>query len=64
MNNGVSPLLAAAVRHQSFTLGRELAQRDLFSSRLPDLLAREFTRILPLVRWLNRSLGLRTLARR
>ena len=66
MPRGYSSSHAAAtlLRHQSFTLGRELAQHDLFSSRLPDLLAREFTRILPLVRWLNRSLGLRTLARR
>jgi len=55
---------ATLLRHQSYTLGRELEQRDLFSPRLPDLLAREYARILPLVHWLNRSLGLRTLARR
>ena len=52
------------LRHQSFTLGREMRQRDLFSARLPDLLARDFARLLPLVRWLNGALGLRTLARR
>ncbi len=55
---------ALLLRHQSFTLGRELTERELFSPRLPDLLAREYVRILPLVRWLNGALGLRTLARR
>ena len=55
---------ATLLRHRSFTLGRELAQRDLFSARLPDVLAREYARILPLVRWINHTLGLRTLARR
>jgi uncharacterized protein (TIGR02453 family) len=55
---------ATLLRHQSYTLGRELRQRDLFSPRLPDLLAKEYAHLLPLVRWLNASLGLRTLARR
>ncbi len=55
---------ASLLRHQSFTLGRELTERELFSPRLPDLLAREYVRILPLVRWLNGALGLRMLARR
>lgn len=55
---------AELLRHQSFTMGRELRDADLFSARLPDLLAREFTRLVPLVRWLNGALGLRTLARR
>jgi uncharacterized protein (TIGR02453 family) len=55
---------AALLRHQSFTVGRALTERELFSPRLPDLLAREYARMLPLVRWLNGALGLRTLARR
>lgn len=55
---------AALLRHQSYTLGRDVAQRDLSSARLPDVLARDYARILPLVRWINRALGLRTLARR
>jgi uncharacterized protein (TIGR02453 family) len=55
---------AALLRHTSFTLGRDLPARDLQSPRLPDLLARDFGRILPLVRWLNGALGLRTAARR
>lgn len=55
---------AELLRHQSFTMGRELPDADLLSARLPDLLAREFARLVPLVRWLNGALGLRTLARR
>jgi uncharacterized protein (TIGR02453 family) len=55
---------ATLLRHQSFTVGRELTDAELFSPRLPDLLAREYAHILPLVRWLNGALGLRTLARR
>ncbi len=52
------------LRYQSFTVGRDLSERELFGPRLPDLLAREYARIVPLVRWLNGALGLRTLARR
>ncbi len=55
---------ATLLRHQSYTLGRELASRDVLSARLPDLLARDFQRLAPLVRWINDALGLRTLARR
>src|SRR3954462_2576202 len=44
---------AALLRHQSYTLGRELKQADLFSAKLPDLLAKEYANLLPLVRWLN-----------
>ena len=55
---------AALLRHQSYTIGRELKQADLFSAKLPDLLAKEYAMMLPLVRWINGALGLRTLARR
>jgi uncharacterized protein (TIGR02453 family) len=55
---------ATLLRHQSFTVGRDLTDRELFSPTLPDVLARDYARILPLVRWLNGALGLRTLARR
>jgi uncharacterized protein (TIGR02453 family) len=55
---------AVLLRHRSYTVGRELSERDLFTPRLPDLLAREYARIVPLVRWLNGALGLRPLARR
>ena len=55
---------AALLRHRSYTLGRELPSSDLQSARLPDVLARDFQRLAPLVRWINGALGLRTLARR
>jgi uncharacterized protein (TIGR02453 family) len=66
MPRGYAPAHPAAtlLRHQSFTVGRRLTERELFSRRLADMLARDFARILPLVRWLNAALGLRTLARR
>jgi uncharacterized protein (TIGR02453 family) len=66
MPRGYAPTHPAAtlLRHQSFTVGRPITERELFSRRLADTLARDFERILPLVRWLNGGLGLRTLARR
>ena len=55
---------ADLLRHQSFTVGRMLGDDELFGPRLPDLLARDYARLVPLVRWFNGALGLRTLARR
>ena len=55
---------ADLLRHQSFTVGRTLRDKELFSPRLADLLARDYGRLVPLVRWFNGALGLRTLARR
>ncbi len=55
---------ADLLRHQSFTVGRPLTEAELMHPRLPALLAREYARILPLVRWINDALGLRRLARR
>ncbi len=55
---------AELLRHQSFTVGRTLTEQELSSPALPDLLAGEYARILPLVRWINGALGLRPLARR
>ncbi len=55
---------AAVLRHQSYTLGRELTQREVLSAKLPDILAKEYALLLPLVRWLNGSLGLRVAAQR
>lgn len=55
---------AELLRHQSFTMGRLVRERDLFGAKLADVLAREFERLVPLVRWLNGAMGLRTLARR
>ncbi len=55
---------ADLLRHRSYTIGREIPEKELFSPRLPDLLARDYARILPLVRWINGALGLRTMAAR
>ena len=55
---------ADLMRHQSFTVGRMLTDVELFSPRLADLLARDYARLVPFVRWFNGALGLRTLARR
>ena len=55
---------AALLRHQSFTVGRALSDAELFSPRLADVLARDYARLVPFVRWFNNALGLRTLARR
>jgi uncharacterized protein (TIGR02453 family) len=55
---------APLLRHQSFTTGRRLSEREVLSTKLPDLLARDYALMLPLVRWLNAALGHRTAARR
>ena len=45
------------LRYQSFTASRDLTEREVLSSRLPDLLARDFAALVPLVRWLNQAIG-------
>src|SRR5438309_233854 len=52
------------LRYQSFTAGRRLSDSQAKSARLPALLAADFARLLPLVRWLNGALGLRAATRR
>jgi uncharacterized protein (TIGR02453 family) len=52
------------LRHQSFVLGRGLAAAEVTSESLPGLLQRDFETMLPLVRWLNRVLGLMPASRR
>ena len=52
------------LRYQSFTLGRALSDAQVTSARLPALVAEDFAAMLPLVRWLNASLGLKPAARR
>jgi uncharacterized protein (DUF2461 family) len=49
---------AQYLRFQSFTTGRELADGDVTSAKLPSLLAREYEALLPLVRWINGAFGL------
>jgi uncharacterized protein (TIGR02453 family) len=45
------------LKYQSFVTGRAVKNTDVTSGKLPALLARDFERMLPLVRWLNRALG-------
>ena len=52
------------LKYQSFVLGREMSDDHATSVRLPDRLERDYTAILPLVRWLNRALGLMPATRR
>jgi hypothetical protein len=44
--------------------GREIATDQATSGRLPALLERDFEAMLPLVRWINRALGLMPANRR
>ena len=52
------------LRYQSFTLGRPLTDAQVTGARLTTTLETEFKAILPLVRWLNDVLGLKSLAHR
>jgi uncharacterized protein (TIGR02453 family) len=52
------------LRFQSFTSGRTLTDAQVTSASLSSLLAREYEAVLPLVRWLNGSLGFRPASRR
>lgn len=52
------------LRHQSFTLGKPLTDAQVTSARLTTTLQNEFETILPLVRWLNATLGLETAEKR
>lgn len=55
---------AAWLKYQSFTMGRPLTDAEVTGVRLPTILEQEYTRLLPLVRWLNRALGLAPATRR
>jgi uncharacterized protein (TIGR02453 family) len=48
---------AGWLRFQSFTASRDMPEREVLSPRLPDILARDFAAIVPLVRWLNQAIG-------
>jgi len=52
------------LKFQSFTTGRALSDAQATSARLPALLEADFRLMLPLVRWINRVLGLRAADRR
>jgi len=52
------------LRYQSFTVSAPLTDPQVTDSRLPDRMARDYQSMLPLVRWLNRSLGYMPAAKR
>jgi uncharacterized protein (TIGR02453 family) len=45
------------LRYRSFTAGRDLDLDEVLSSRLPNILERDFAALIPLVRWLNEAIG-------
>jgi uncharacterized protein (TIGR02453 family) len=51
---------AGWLRYQSFTATRDLDEREVLSPRLPEVLARDFAALVPLVRWLNEAIGYRS----
>jgi uncharacterized protein (TIGR02453 family) len=52
------------LRHQSFTVGRPLTDAQVTGPRLTAILESDYETMLPLVRWLNGTLGLEPLRRR
>jgi len=52
------------LRHQSFTVGRSLTDAQVTGPRLTAILESDYEAMLPLVRWLNGTLGLKPLRRR
>lgn len=45
------------LKYQSFTSGRRLSDAQVTSAKLPTLLEHDFEALLPLVRWINGTLG-------
>ncbi len=52
------------LRYRSFTATRMLSEREVQSRRLPEILARDFAALVPLVRWLNGAIGYQAWNRR
>ncbi len=52
------------LRYRSFTAYRPLTEAEVRSPRLPAALARDFSALVPLVRWLNAAIGYRAWERR
>jgi uncharacterized protein (TIGR02453 family) len=52
------------LKYRSFTVWRQLSETEVLDSRLPATLARDFTAMVPLVRWLNGAIGYRPAASR
>jgi uncharacterized protein (TIGR02453 family) len=55
---------ADLLRYKSFTVSGDLEEAQIVSPKLPDIVARKFATMLPMVRWLNRVLGLPPHSRR
>ena len=55
---------ASLLRYRSFTVSRPLSEDEILSPKLPDIIAKRYATMLPLVRWLNRALGLPPHSRR
>lgn len=47
------------LKHQSFTVGRRLSDAEVTGARLTSILQEEYETMLPFVRWLNGTLGLK-----
>jgi uncharacterized protein (DUF2461 family) len=52
------------LRYKSLTAGCELTETEVLSPKLPDVLIKRYTVMLPFVRWLNGAIGLRAQQRR
>jgi uncharacterized protein (DUF2461 family) len=52
------------LRYRSFTATRSMSEREVQSPRLPEILARDFATLAPLVRWINQAIGYRAWDRR
>lgn len=52
------------LRYKSFTLGRAYTDAQVVSPRLPAVIESDFALMLPLVRWLNATMGLKPATRR
>ncbi len=48
---------AAWLRYQSFTIGRRMTDTEATADKLGARLEKDFEAMLPLIRWLNKSLG-------
>lgn len=56
--------LATWLRRQSFAAGRQLADAEALGAGLADRLEADYRALVPMVRWLNRALGLPAATRR
>jgi uncharacterized protein (DUF2461 family) len=55
---------ADLLRHKSFIAHRDITSQELLSPKLPDIIAKYYAVALPLVRWINTTLGYRPATRR